>query len=104
MELSKKLKEDHEFLKSKCDTFEIKDITGTDLYYSDGLVQGADFKIKFILKDTNYLRYIYIWPSGEWYSASNDPNIKVLIDEWINEVKNTTKQESSSDDKQDKTD
>jgi hypothetical protein len=104
MELSKKLRENREFLKGKCDNFEIKDITSHDLYYSDGGVQGADFKIELSLKGTNYIRYVYIWPSGEWYSASNDPNIKVLIDEWINEVKNTTKQESSSDDKQDKTD
>jgi hypothetical protein len=102
MELSKKLKEDHEFLKSKCDTFEIKDITGTDLYYSDGLVQGADFKIEFILKDTNYLRYIYIWPSGKWYSASNDEKIKQLINEWIQQVKLKLKlimQENTSVDK-----
>jgi hypothetical protein len=91
MELSKKLRENCEFLKSKCDKFDIKDVTSVDMYYSDGGVQGADFKIELSLKGTNYIRYVYIWPSGEWYSASNDPNIKVVIDEWINQVKNTAK-------------
>lgn len=91
MELSKKLRENCEFLKSKCDEFDIKDVTSVDMYYSDGGVQGADFKIELSLKGTNYIRYVYIWPSGEWYCASNDPNIKVVIDEWINQVKNTTK-------------
>jgi hypothetical protein len=89
MELSKKLRENCEFLKSKCDTCDIKDVTGTDLYYSDGAVQGADFKIELSLKGTNYIRYVYIWPSGEWYSASNDPRIKEAITEWIDQVKNT---------------
>lgn len=104
MEVSKKLREHHGILKSKCDNFEIKDITGTDLYYSDGAVKDADFKIELSLKGTNYIRYVYIWPSGDWYSASNDPRIKESIDEWINEVKNITKQENTSDDRQDKTD
>ena len=97
MELSKKLRENFEFLKSKCDNFEIKDITGTDLYYSDGTVQGADFKIELSLKDTHYIRYIYIWPSGEWYSASNDQKIKELINEWIEQVKVITQENSSAD-------
>ena len=89
MELSKKLRENSEFLKSKCDTCDIKDITGIDLYYSDGGVQGADFKIELSLKGTNYIRYVYIWPSGDWYSASNDPRMKEVINEWIEQVKNT---------------
>ena len=97
MELSKKLRENFEFLKSKCDNFEIKDITGTDLYYSDGTVQGADFKIELSLKDTHYIRYIYIWPSGEWYSASNDQKIKELINEWIEQVKVIMQENSSAD-------
>jgi hypothetical protein len=97
MELSKKLRENSELLKSKCDNFEIKDITGTDLYYSDGTVQGADFKIKLSLKGTNCIKYIYIWPSGEWYSASNDQKIKELINEWIEQVKVITQENSSAD-------
>jgi hypothetical protein len=97
MELSKKLRENSQLLKSKCDNFEIKDITGTDLYYSDGTVQGADFKIKLSLKDTNCIKYIYIWPSGEWYSASNDQKIKELINQWIEQVKVITQENSSAD-------
>jgi hypothetical protein len=46
MELSKKLRENHESLKSKCDNFDIKDITATDMYYTDGSAQGSDFKIE----------------------------------------------------------
>jgi len=102
MELSKKLRENREFLKGKCDNFEIKDITSHDLYYSDGGVQGADFKIELSLKGTNYIRYVYIWPSGEWYSASNDEKIKQLINEWIQQVKFKLKlimQENTSVDK-----
>ena len=104
MELSKNLRDNCELLKSKCDNFDIKDITGTDLYYTDGSAQGADFKIKLSLKGTNYIRYVYIWPSGEWYSASSDPRIKETVDQWINEVKNISKQENTSADKQDMTD
>jgi hypothetical protein len=104
MELSKKLRDNHEILKSKCDNFEIKDITSVDLYYSDGGVQGADYKIELSLKGTNYIRYVYIWPSGEWYSASNDTRMKEVINEWINEVKNMAKQENTFADRQDKTD
>ena len=87
MELSKKLKEDHEILKNKCDIFEIKDITGTDLYYTDGQAQGADFKIECSLKDTNYMRTIYVWPSGKCWCSSNDKKIQDIINEWIEQVK-----------------
>jgi hypothetical protein len=102
MELSKKLRENCEFLKSKCDEFDIKEVTTVDLYYSDGGVKGADFKIELSLKGTNYIRYVYIWPSGEWYSASNDKKIKQLINEWIQQVKLKLKlimQENTSVDK-----
>ena len=104
MELSKKLRDNHEFLKSKCDNFHIKDITGTDMYYTDGSAQGADFKIELSLKGTNYMRYVYIWPSGDWYSASNDPRVKEVIDQWIEQVKNMSIQENTSADKQGMTD
>ena len=67
------------------------------MYYSDGTVQGADFKIKLSLKGTNYIKYIYIWPSGEWYSASNDQKIKELINEWIEQVKVIMQENSSAD-------
>ena len=89
MSLSKKLRDNIDILKSKCDKIDIKDITTTDLYYSDGGVQGADFKIELSLKDTNYMRYVYVWPSGEWYSASNNEEMKNLIVEWIEKVKNS---------------
>ena len=87
MELSKKLKEHHGLLKSKCDNFDIKNITGTDLYYTDGAVQGTEFKIEFSLKGTNYMRTVYIWPSGEWWFSSNNKEIKDIINECIQQVK-----------------
>lgn len=102
MDLSKKLRENHQLLKSKCDNFDIKDVTGTDLYYSDGAVQGADFKVEFSLKGTQYMRHVYIWPSGEWYSASNDPRMKETINDWIEQVKIIMRDDTPAD-KLDKT-
>jgi hypothetical protein len=97
MDLSKKLRDNYELLKSKCDNFEIKDITGTDLYYSDGAVQGADFKVEFSLKGTQYMRYVYIWPSGDWYSASNDLHMKETINQWIEQVKIIMRDDTPAD-------
>jgi len=101
MELSKKLKENAEFLKSKCDKFNIKEVSSADLYYSDGAATGADFKIELGLKGTNYIRYIYVWPSGKWVSMSNNEDVKKLITEWIEQVKNLPefKQENTSADR-----
>ena len=96
MDLSNKLKES-DFLKSKCDKFEIKEVSGTDLYYSDGAVQGATFKIEFSLTGTNYMRSVYFWPTGIWLCTSNNEEIKKLITEWVEKL-------NISDDKQGRTD
>jgi hypothetical protein len=96
MELTKKLRDNHEFLKSKCDNFDIKEVSGADLYYSDGAVQGADFKVEFSLKGTNYMRHLYVWPCGKWLCMSNNEQVKTLITEWIEQVKMTIQDDTSA--------
>jgi hypothetical protein len=62
------------------------EITGTDLFYTDGAAEGAEYKI--YLYKTGYYNYnIYVRKDGTWFCLNETDMLKKWIALWLESIK-----------------
>jgi len=81
-----KLRNNFTRLKAIWPECEIGEVTASDLYYSDGMSQGAIFKILFY-QGRLYITTVYIKNNGTFYSTMGNIAIKNIIIKWIESIK-----------------
>ena len=91
MELSKQLEANFAMLQEAWPECKMYSISGSDLYYTDGLASESVFKIEFKQKSL-YITTIYIMKDGDWFSSDYKTNtiIKNVVNEWIEKIKSNT--------------
>ena len=67
---------------------EMEEVSGTDMYYTDGAAQDAAFKITFKQRSI-YITTVFIMKNGDWFSTDYKTNIliKTAINDWIDRVR-----------------
>lgn len=76
-------------LKNEWPLCEISNISGTDLYYTDGMAADAMFKIQFHQGEF-YITTVYVKEDGTYYLTVDNIVIKLAIKKWIDTVKDQT--------------
>jgi hypothetical protein len=61
------------------------EITGTDLFYTDGAAEGAEYKIH--LYKTGYHHTIYIKKNGTWFCINETDMLKKWMSLWLESIK-----------------
>ena len=93
MNISKQLKDNEALLRLMWDKLEVQDkfaiqpVDELDMYYTDRMAEGADFKIEILLKGDKHINNAYIWPSGDLWVTTSNIIIHGIITRWIDEVK-----------------
>ena len=77
-------------LKNEWPLCEISNISGTDLYYTDGMAADAMFKIQFHQGEF-YITTVYVKEDGTYYLTVDNIVVKKAIKNWIDTVKDQTK-------------
>lgn len=63
----------------------VSEITGTDLFYTDGAAQGAEYKI--YLYKTGYYNYnIYVRTDGTWFCLNETDMLKKWMALWLESI------------------
>ena len=86
--ISDELKLNFDKLQVKWHGCELENVTGADIYYTDGMAEGAAFKIIFKQR-TIYITTVFIMKNGDWFSTDHKTNIliKTAINGWIDRVR-----------------
>jgi hypothetical protein len=63
-------------------TAALEPISGADLYYSDGLVQGCSCKVVFTSKANPLIQYVFFIPYFCFHSAP-PADLKAAFDMWL---------------------
>ena len=66
-------------------TVTLSELTGTDMYYTDGQAQQCDFKLLFSEKDL-VIAILYVKPDGTFF-GTDVPDIKLIVSRWIHKTK-----------------
>jgi hypothetical protein len=62
------------------------EITGTDLFYTDGAAEGAEYKI--YLYKTGYYNYnIYVRKDGTWFCLNETDMLKKWMTLWLESIR-----------------
>ncbi len=66
-------------------TAALEPISGTDLYYSDGLVQNCVCKVVFTSKQNSYIQYRFFIP---YFCFHSEPpaELKTAFDDWVSSL------------------
>jgi len=63
----------------------VSEITGTDLFYTDGAAQGAEYKV--YLYKTGYYNYnIYVRKDGTWFCLNETDMLKKWMTLWLESI------------------
>ena len=84
-----RLIEHFNILKNEWPLCEISNISGTDLYYTDGMAADAMFKIQFH-QGGFYITTVYVKEDGTYYLTIDSIIVKKAIKKWIDTVKDQT--------------
>jgi len=63
----------------------VTEITGVDLFYTDGAAQDAEYKI-YLYKTLEYHHTIYIKKNGTWFCINETDMLKKWMSLWLESI------------------